>query len=138
MRPVVVSRDVNSGRPGLVIGILAMLIVVGFGAEWLIRRALAHFRRSDVASDPGQAVLSETAALLTFALASIGSFLAFDWPPLLRRIVLTLLLAFIAVRVVRTVVSLLFSFGGASPSDQTTVASAVESDEPAIVFGFGA
>ena len=35
----VVSRDVNSGRPGLVIGILAILIVVGFGAEWLIRRA---------------------------------------------------------------------------------------------------
>ena len=27
----VVSRDVNSGRPGLVIGILAILIVVGFG-----------------------------------------------------------------------------------------------------------
>ena len=125
----VVSRDVNSGRPGLVIGILAILIVVGFGAEWLIRRALARVRRPDVAADPGQAVLSETAALLTFALASIGSFLAFEWPPLLRRIVLTLLLAFIAVRVMRTVVSLLFSFGGASPSDQTTVASAVESDD---------
>jgi moderate conductance mechanosensitive channel len=38
----VVSRDVNSGRPGLVIGILAILIVVGFRAEWLIRRALAR------------------------------------------------------------------------------------------------
>jgi moderate conductance mechanosensitive channel len=38
----VVSRDVNSGRPGRVIGILAILIVVGFRAEWLIRRALAR------------------------------------------------------------------------------------------------
>ena len=38
----VVSRDVNAGRPGLVIGILAVLIAVGFGAEWLIRRALAR------------------------------------------------------------------------------------------------
>ena len=81
-----------------------------------------------MAADPGQAVLSETAALVTFALASIGSFLAFQWPPLLRRIVLTLLLAFIAVRVIRAVVSLLVSFGGASPSDPTTVVSAVESD----------
>jgi small-conductance mechanosensitive channel len=124
----VVSRDVNSGRPGLVIGILAILIVVGFGAEWLIRRALARARRPNPAADPGQAVLSETAALLTFAFASIGSFLAFEWPPLLRRIVLTLLLAFIAVRVVRTAVRLLFSFGGATPSDQTTIASTVEND----------
>ena len=41
---------------------------------------------------------------------------------------LTLLLAFIAVRVMRAVVSLLVSFGGASPSDPTTVVSAVESD----------
>ena len=38
----VVSRDVNSGRPGLVIGILAVLIAVGFGAEWLVRRVLAR------------------------------------------------------------------------------------------------
>jgi small-conductance mechanosensitive channel len=124
----VVSRDVNSGRPGLVIGILAVLIVVGFGAERLIRRVLARVQRPDLAADPGQAVLSETAALVTFALASIGSFLAFQWPPLLRRIVLTLLLAFIAVRVMRAVVSLLVAFGGASRSDQTTVVSAVESD----------
>jgi moderate conductance mechanosensitive channel len=119
----VASRDVNSGRPGLVIGILAILIVVGFGAEWLMRRALARVRRPEVAANPRQAVLSETAALLTFALASIGSFLAFQWPPLLRRMVLTLLLAFIAVRVIRTVVSLLFSFNGANPP------SAVESDD---------
>jgi hypothetical protein len=112
----VASRDVNSGRPGLVIGILAILIVVGFGAEWLMRRALARVRRPEVAADPRQAVLSETAALLTFALASIGSFLAFQWPPLLRRIVLTLLLAFIAVRVIRTVVSLLFSFQRREPT----------------------
>ncbi|TGQ85139.1 mechanosensitive ion channel family protein [Mesorhizobium sp. M8A.F.Ca.ET.208.01.1.1] len=108
----VVSRDVNSGRPGLVILILAVLTVVGFGAEWLVRRALSP-GGSDPTIDPGQAALSEVAALLTFALAAIGSFLAFDWPPLLRRIVLTLLLAFIAVRVVRAIVRLLFGLAGA-------------------------
>ncbi|TGT34521.1 hypothetical protein EN812_33315, partial [Mesorhizobium sp. M4B.F.Ca.ET.169.01.1.1] len=61
-------------------------------AEWLVRRALAP-GTSEATIDPGKAVLSEVAALLTFALASIGSFLAFEWPPLLRKIVLTLLLA---------------------------------------------
>jgi small-conductance mechanosensitive channel len=116
----VVSRDVNTGRPGLVIGILAVLIAVGFGAERLVRRGLARARSAAAQGDAGQAILSETTALLTFALASAGSFLAFEWPPLLRRIILTLLLAFVAFRVVRAVARLLFAFGGATtdPSDR--------------------
>ncbi len=124
----VVSRDVNSGRPGLVVSLLAILVAVGFGVEWLVRRALLRFRRTDAAADPRQATLLETAALSTFALASAGSFLAFTWPPLLGRVVLTFLLAFIAVRVARTVVTLLFTFGGgAAPSDQPA-APVIESD----------
>lgn len=117
----VVARDVNSGRPGLVIGILAVLIVVGFGAEWLIRRGLERVRKPGAAGDVGQAMLTEVAALLTFALASVGSFLAFEWPALLRRIVLTLLIAFIAVRVVRVIVKLLFASrsAGVDPTHQT-------------------
>ncbi|PAP95702.1 mechanosensitive ion channel family protein [Mesorhizobium wenxiniae] len=118
----VVSRDVNSGRPGLVMGILAVLIAVGFGAEWAVRRALARTRSAVAQEDAGQAILFETVALLTFALASTGSFLAFGWPPLLRRIILTLLLAFIAFRIVRAAARLLFAFGGATsdPSDRPT------------------
>lgn len=118
----IVSRDVNSGRPGLVMGILAVLIAVGFGAEWAVRRALARTRSAVVQEDAGQAILFETVALLTFALASAGSFLALGWPPLLRRIILTLLLAFIAFRIVRAAARLLFAFGGATsdPSDRPT------------------
>ncbi|TIL44768.1 MAG: mechanosensitive ion channel family protein [Mesorhizobium sp.] len=118
----IVSRDVNSGRPGLVMGILAVLIAVGFGAEWAVRRALAKTRSAVAQEDAGQAILFETVALLTFALASAGSFLAFGWPPLLRRIILTLLLAFIAFRIVRAAAQLLFAFGGATsdPSDRPT------------------
>ncbi|TKB99715.1 MAG: mechanosensitive ion channel [Mesorhizobium sp.] len=118
----VVSRDVNSGRPGLVMGTLAVLIAVGFGAEWAVRRALARTRSAVAQEDAGQTILFETVALLTFALASAGSFLAFGWPPLLRRIILTLLLAFIAFRVVRAAARLLFAFGGATSaaSDRPT------------------
>lgn len=103
-------------------GILAILIAVGFGAEWAVRRALARTRSAVVQEDAGQAILFETVALLTFALASAGSFLAFGWPPLLRRIILTLLLAFIAFRIVRAAARLLFAFGGATsdPSDKPT------------------
>ncbi|WP_179301187.1 MULTISPECIES: mechanosensitive ion channel family protein [unclassified Mesorhizobium] len=119
----VVSRDVNTGRPGLVILILAVLTVIGFGAEWLVRRALA-LGHSGGEVDPKQALLSEVAALVTFALAAIGSFVALEWPPLLRRIVLTLLLAFVAVRFIRAVAMLLFGVAraGSGTSDETPTA----------------
>nr|WP_234833931.1 hypothetical protein [Sinorhizobium meliloti] len=65
--------------------------------------------------------------MLTFALASVGSFLAFEWPPLLRKIILTLLLAVIVFRVVRAIGKLLFALSGASGiADQPP--SAFESD----------
>jgi hypothetical protein len=37
--------------------------------------------------------------LTVFAIGSIGAFLVFDWPPLLREIVLGYLLAFLALRI---------------------------------------
>ncbi|WP_164827406.1 mechanosensitive ion channel family protein [Sinorhizobium meliloti] len=123
----VVSRDVNSGRPGLVVSILAVLIAVGLGAEWLIRRVFARARKCGANENAGQEILSEIAALLTFALASVGSFLAFEWPPLLRKLMLTLLLAVIVFRVVRAIGKLLFALSGASGiADQPS--SAFESD----------
>ncbi|TKD40750.1 MAG: mechanosensitive ion channel family protein [Mesorhizobium sp.] len=124
----VVSRDVNSGRPGLVMGILAVLIAVGFGAEWAVRRALARTRSAVAQKDAGQAILFETVALLTFALASAGSFLALGWPPLLRRIILTLLLAFIAFRVVRAAARLILAFGGATSDSSDTSAPLFKSE----------
>jgi len=125
----VVARDVNTGRPGTVMLILAVLIAIGFGAEWLVRRGLDRVRTefgqagAETGDVAGQAILAEVAALLSFSLASVGSFLAFQWPPLLRKIVLTFLLAFIAFRVVRTVTRLLFAHGGVardSSPDQPT------------------
>ena len=109
------------------IGILAVLIAVGFGAEWLIRRALTRAPKPTEDDGAGQAMLSEIAALSTFALASAGSFLAFEWPPLLRRIILTLLLALIVFRVVRAIARFLLVFGGAEAS-LTSRHGAFESD----------
>ena len=47
-----------------------------------------------------------------FALGSVGAFLAFDWPPLLREIVLGYLLAFLALRLALVVGGFLLSPGG--------------------------
>jgi hypothetical protein len=46
-----------------------------------------------------------------FALGSVGAFLAFDWPPLLREIVLGYLLAFLALRLALVVGGFLLSPG---------------------------
>jgi small-conductance mechanosensitive channel len=124
----VAARDVNSGRPGLVVGILAVLVAVGFGAEWLIRRSLSRVGRTATARDTGQEALSEIAALLTFALASVGSFLAFDWPPLLRRIILTFLLAFIVFRIVRAIVGFVLAFVGVGGAASDQPAPLLESE----------
>lgn len=108
----IISRDVNSGRPGLVLGILAILIAVGFGAEWLVRRALARPGSATSQADAVQAILFEATGLLSFTISSAGAFMALEWPALLRRIILTLLLAFIAFRVVRAIARLFLAFGG--------------------------
>ncbi len=114
----VFSADVNAGRPGLVIFILAVLVAVGSAAEWLLRRLLGR-RQAAAAAETEAAerplrLLSELIPLLGFALASAGLFLVFDWPPLLRRVVLTILLGAILFRLVRTVARLLLAPQGSA------------------------
>ncbi|MFS8115998.1 mechanosensitive ion channel family protein [Rhizobium jaguaris] len=120
--PVVVIRDVNSGKPGLVVGILAALLMVGFGGEWLTRHALRRVQASGAGDDLVRTFLSDAVALLTFSLASVGLFLVFEWPPLLRQVVTILLIAFIAFRYVHRIARLLLAFDGdgKDPTDQST------------------
>ena len=131
----VITTDVNSGRPGTVLAILAVLIAVGFGAERLARRLIDRGTVSPAESTAGgeasvaRAIASEFAGLLTFSVASLGLFLVFDWPPLLRKIVVTLLLATIAFRVVRTVIALFLKFGRGSSGT-----AAANDPEPLIVM----
>ncbi|HWK66359.1 MAG TPA: mechanosensitive ion channel family protein [Rhizobiaceae bacterium] len=113
----IVSRDVNSGRPGLVALIVAVLIAVGCGAEWLMRRALPKppAATKDGPDSAHSTILRELAILLTFSLASIGLFLTFEWPPLLRKTVLTLLVGIIIFRLVRAVLRPALVLAAAAP-----------------------
>ena len=104
----VAARDVNAGRPGLVLLILAVLVGVGSGAEWLVRQSIGRVAPGRAGVD-ATTIATEAAALLTFSLASFGSFVAFEWPPMLHRVVLTLLAAVIAFRFVRAVAGLVLA-----------------------------
>jgi small-conductance mechanosensitive channel len=102
----------------LVLGFVAL----GFGAEWLFRRATRGAQRwiVDVPLDTVSQRVRAVAIRLgfglglvaTFAIGSVGAFLAFDWPPLLREIVLGYLLAFLALRVVLVLGRFLIAPGG--------------------------
>ena len=99
----VAFHDVNAGQPGLVLAIMAVLLAIGFGAEWLVHRALRErpVPNSALERDGRAAFLAEAGGLAVFSLASVGAFLIFDWAPLLRHTLLILLSAVIAFRFIR-------------------------------------
>ncbi len=114
----VASADLNAGQPGKVALIVAILLGVGFAAEWLFRRVISRAEEAepqDTTAEPPLNLLADLIPLLVFTLASAGLFLVFDWPPLLRKFVLTYLLAFILFRLVRTLARLVLAPEGSTP-----------------------
>lgn len=97
-------------------GLLAVLALVagfaglGFGAEWLFHRAASgvqHWIATVPLDTIGQRLRALAirlafgiAMVAAFAIGSVGAFLVFDWPPLLREIVVGYLFAFLALRIV--------------------------------------
>ena len=136
----VISREINEGRPGLVILILVVLVAVGYGAEWLVRRQLDRMRSATHATETGAGsdILRqfplEIVALLTFSFVSVGAFLAFQWPPLLRKVVLTLLAALIVFRLMRAIVDLLLAVDDPVVDDAAAPPARLGRDEASISF----
>jgi small-conductance mechanosensitive channel len=95
-----------------IVGVIALFLVfvgLGLGLEWLLFRLTRPVRhrilnaRFDTAQERVRVILARFAYNLSlvgaFALGSIGAFLAFTWPPLIREILLAYLAAFLCVRV---------------------------------------
>lgn len=108
------ADDRDNHGPGIVIMLLLGLVALGYAAEWLTRRAMpgaGNLQRPESAAAAGDdfaaQALSSLAPVLVFTVVSLGAFLAFGWPPLLRKIVLTYLTAFIVVRLVAALSALL-------------------------------
>jgi small-conductance mechanosensitive channel len=88
--------------------LIAGFVALGFGAEWVFYRAAAGIEKWIVGlslatvSDRLRAVAVRlcygTGLVLAFAVGSLGAFLALEWPPLVREILLGYLLAFLALR----------------------------------------
>lgn len=136
----IIARDINAGRPGLVAMILIVLIGVGYGAEWLVRRGFDRVRgtgqtaETDAGSDILRQFPLEIAALLAFSFVSVGAFLAFQWPPLLRKVVLTLLAGLIIFRLTRAVFDLLLAVDGPLVNDAVEPPVWLRRDEASISF----
>jgi moderate conductance mechanosensitive channel len=108
---------------GLSAAHLALLVVgfaiLGFGVEWVYRQATARFAHA-VAALPAGSTRERLVAIAlrwahslggvaAFAVGSIGAFLAFDWPPVLKEVALLFLFAILGVRVARTVLDVLLA-----------------------------
>jgi len=97
------------GAPRVVVPLMVFL-ALGFGLEWLFWWATAGFRTRMIATDlatvrdrlrtVGMRAAYGLGVLLAFAIGSTGAFLLFEWPPLLKEIVLAYLLVFLIVRLV--------------------------------------
>lgn len=102
---------------GYVLALFAGFAGLAFGIEVIFRRRA--FRRSrptlspSAFSAPAETFCAATfvalAPLAVFAVASLGGFLAFDWPPLLAALVLPMLAALLAWRLVLTITDALLA-----------------------------
>jgi small-conductance mechanosensitive channel len=93
-----------------IVVLLAAFIALGFGVEWLFWWATTGFRQRLVATRLdtvrerlhaiGRRFAYGLGMLLAFAIGSVGAFLMFEWPPLLKGVVLAYLLVFLIIRLV--------------------------------------
>ncbi|MBX5152501.1 mechanosensitive ion channel family protein [Rhizobium lentis] len=104
----VVERDIQANGGTRPVVLLIAFMAAGFAAQWFFRRISGGWRawmeRAPFSTVRerlvllGAKLLWEACHVLAFALGSIGFFLVFDWPPLVREIVVGYLFAFVAFR----------------------------------------
>ncbi len=108
-RAILLVEFQSQGLFGLML-LTAGFLAAGFGADKLVRWLMTPYRRWMIAlpmtaplgrlRSLGARAVYGLALLLAFTIASAGFFLIFDWPPLLKEIVLGFLTAAIVARLV--------------------------------------
>ena len=119
---VILSLEFQEHGLWSVLLLIAIFIVVGFACVWIYWRLTTGFRNwligSEIASvgDRLRAMMARlvfaTGWALSFAVGSIGAFLCFTWPLLLREIVLGYLMAILCTWLARIVGGFLLAPGG--------------------------
>jgi small-conductance mechanosensitive channel len=111
----------ESGVQRLVV-LIGGFLALGYFCEYLFRRATRGLQKwiisvpldsvGERARTAGIRLLFALGLVICFTIGSVGTFLAFDWPPLLREIVLGYLLAFLILRVALVISRFLLAPGG--------------------------
>ena len=107
-------EDMSSRGPAGVFLLIAMFIAAGLALTWATYKLTRPFRLWIIAQPKdtpigrskkiGGRLLYSSLLIVSFAVGSAGAFMLFDWPMLIREIVLTFLLAAVATWGVRTYV----------------------------------
>jgi small-conductance mechanosensitive channel len=105
----VLHANMGDRRPGRILSLVAAFAALGFGAEavfWLATKRVRRHLEAHPVETVGDRVrlvaeraVFALALVVAFAIGSIGAFLAFHWPSLLRQIVLGYLIVFLTVRI---------------------------------------
>jgi small-conductance mechanosensitive channel len=105
----VFKERLGGRRPARLLTLLAAFVGLGFGVEALFTRATRRMRQHldehpvETVGDRVRLVAERAAfalgSVVAYAVGSIGAFLMFHWPGLLRHIVLGYLIVFLAIRI---------------------------------------
>ena len=115
--------EMNTHGTGSVLVLVLAFAALGLGVEWLFWLVSGGVRKWIIASHldtPAERLRAALARfgfgaswVAAFALGTIGSFLAFEWPPVLRDALLRILLGVVMVRMALVTGRLLFAPGAA-------------------------
>ncbi|TIR27437.1 MAG: mechanosensitive ion channel [Mesorhizobium sp.] len=104
-------EDMSGKRPAGVLFLVAIFIAAGLALTWATYKLTRPFRLWIIAQSKdtpigrarkiGGRTLYSSLLIVSFALGSAGAFILFDWPMLIREIVLTFLMAAVATAAVR-------------------------------------
>jgi moderate conductance mechanosensitive channel len=108
-----VREEVTPRAPG-VIPLMLVFLLLGIGAQWLVRQLTRRIQVNlDEQDVPNRLRTVRVRAffdfveLLAFAAGSIGAFVVFTWPPLIRHVVIGYLVAFLGYKLCITLVRIL-------------------------------
>ncbi|MBZ9604737.1 mechanosensitive ion channel family protein [Phyllobacterium chamaecytisi] len=140
--------EINDRRPASILFLFVAFAALGFGAEFVVRRIFVRAGRRMAAPATmegapkrhhmiGRSIFAAIAPLLVFALASIGAFHAFTWPPLLAMLVLPMLVALIAWRVIMQITAILLGIvRGQVSGESPVVVRLIPMDDAAAAFWY--
>ncbi|RVL97457.1 mechanosensitive ion channel family protein [Sinorhizobium meliloti] len=116
-----VSGDMQSQGRLPIIWAFALVLLIGYGAEFLLRRLLRRSAsRNNAQSGSGLAAFVRIAPLIAFAIAAIAAFVIADWPSNLGAAVAPLLIAWIVARLLIAIASAVLTpaISGRAATDQ--------------------